>query len=359
MLRTVWSVVLGGLLGTTLACSRSASPPPPRIISPDGQHVAIVVRQGGKMAVDLDGHVGPLYALISDKSLRFSPDSKHLAYAASNLDDELKGFVVLDGRVGPELALMDTSDLILVFSPDSKRLAYVVSREVHPIVVMNGKDGPADPDLDDPPYVTAHQMVVDGNPGPLYSAVGPPIFSHDGKRLAYRAAKGDLWWLIVSDGQPGPEYQGIADPVFSPDGSHLAYKATKEPDKCVIVLDGRPGPQYEDVDDEPTFSPDSRHLAYAATLGLKSRVVIDGRLGPEYDVILEIVFSPDSAHVAYVALNGEKEFVVLDGQAGPEYDDLSPDLVFDTRDRVTYTAVVKGATYHVTQSSNGHATTVK
>ena len=51
-------------------------------------------------------------------------------------------------------------------------------------------------------------MVVDGQAGSLCQALGPPVFSPDGKRLAYIMGKGQKQ-LVAVDGQLGPEYDGI------------------------------------------------------------------------------------------------------------------------------------------------------
>ena len=65
-------------------------------------------------------------------------------------------------------------------------------------------------------------VVVDGQAGPAYGAIGPPVFSPDGKRVAYGAQKGEKT-LVVVDGQEGPEYDWVGDIVFSPDGKRVAY----------------------------------------------------------------------------------------------------------------------------------------
>lgn len=49
-------------------------------------------------------------------------------------------------------------------------------------------------------------MVVDGKAGTEYDDIpSPPIFSPDGKRVAYAAKNGEKW-LVVVDGHAGEEY---------------------------------------------------------------------------------------------------------------------------------------------------------
>ena len=120
-------------------------------------------------------------------------------------------------------------------------------------------------------------------------------------------------------------------------GSFVPYSLTKSPDsksvafvnqvgkkQCVIV-DGKEGKQYDlileitytkarvnpttsviiktQVGDHIKFSPDSQRIAYKAKVGMKWCVVIDRKEEKEYDGILAgtLTFSPDSKRVAYVA----------------------------------------------------------
>ena len=56
---------------------------------------------------------------------------------------------------------------------------------------------------------------------------GSPVFSSDGRRVAYAAKKAGKC-LVVVDGQPGPEHDRVpCGPVFRSDGV-LEYLAVEE-----------------------------------------------------------------------------------------------------------------------------------
>ena len=103
---------------------------------------------------------------------------------------------------------------------------------------------------------------------------GTPVFSPDGKRVAYSARKGGRWFVVV-DGQAGPEYDGImaGTPVFSPDGKRLAYVPEKG-GKWLVVVDGQEGPTY-DMTGHLAFSRKTRvvgrHYRRYPTIEPKSR----------------------------------------------------------------------------------------
>ncbi|HYL11749.1 MAG TPA: hypothetical protein VEV41_01865 [Terriglobales bacterium] len=89
-------------------------------------------------------------------------------------------------------------------------------------------------------------MVVDGKAGAKYDAIGEgaPIFSPDGKRVAYAAQKGAKLFVVV-DGKAGAEYDTIGGGtlVFSPDGKRVAYGARKGAN-WLVVVDGQEGAEY-------------------------------------------------------------------------------------------------------------------
>jgi Tol biopolymer transport system component len=193
-------------------------------------------------------------------------------------------------------------------------------------------------------------VVVDGEAGPEYDALGAPslVFSPDSKRVAYAARKGAKW-LVVVDGEAGPEYDGLAKlsllvrlggvGMFSPDGKHVAYAAQKGA-KWLVVVDAKEGAEFDGVSDL-MFSPDGKRVAYSARKGGKSVVLVDGEESAEFDKVSDLRFSSDSKRVAYVARKGRKQLVLVDGKVSAEYGDepIVYGLVFSPdSNRVAYYA---------------------
>jgi hypothetical protein len=148
--------------------------------------------------------------------------------------------VVVDGHAGAEYDLL--GDGTPIFSPDGKHVAYVAWRGAKELV------------------------VVDGQPGAECERVGGLIFSLDGKRVAYGAKKAGKCFVVV-DGQPGAECEGVRGLIFSLDGKRVAYAAAKGwwKRKWFVVVDGQPGPPYDELGENgPTFDSDGvlEYLAF-------------------------------------------------------------------------------------------------
>ena len=117
------------------------------VFSPDSQRVAYVARAGEKWIVVIDGQEGKDYDDI--QSLIFSPDGQHLAYLAERSDSlwaifaiwrkfTYEKFVVMDGH--EHKGYLRITEKSLVFSPDSRHLAYLASRDERWAVVVDGEE---------------------------------------------------------------------------------------------------------------------------------------------------------------------------------------------------------------------------
>lgn len=282
--------------------------------TPDGRRLVYVALRGEKTVVVVDGREGKAYDRVGAAIPVFSADGKHMAYTAR--DYGRPEVVVLDGKEGPGFEAVPATSL--VFSAAGDRFAYGGRRE-------NGR----------------WSAVVDGVVGPEYDQVDRLAFGAEGGRFAYHAKKGGRWVLVV-DGKEVVEAEEFSKdaPVFSPDGRRVAQGLKKDGGwkMVALVLDpvaegevsGVIGGEYDRGAGLPLFSADSRHLAYIGWQGRKRMAVVDGRRGPEFDAITDLVFSPDGRRLAYEAAWLHREdaskpdtwFVVVDDEPKPEYDGL-------------------------------------
>jgi len=135
----------------------------------------------------------------------------------------------------------------------------------------------------------ARRVLVDGrHVGGTYDQIakGTPIFSWDGKRVAFVGRREKRCFVVIDDKVSEPyEIQGdpqdgwpLAALVFSPDGKHVAYQVHQK-NGTTLVIDGKTYGPYDDVPIsggkhvwglwEFMFSPDSRSFAYRARKGEK------------------------------------------------------------------------------------------
>jgi hypothetical protein len=199
-------IVMDGLPGKTyqrLADSRL-------VYSSDSNHYAYTVEADGKAFMVVDGVEGPPCMRIEPDRYVFSPDSARFAYAAlvesgkthADVQKLLKVaspdggprrecayVVIVDGKAGPEFMEVEAGP---VFSPDAKHVAYAAFRTAE----GEQKDG--------------HVLVLDGVEQGTYDADFRDItFSPDSKHIVYGIAMNTRWGpkhSYVVDGLPGGVY---------------------------------------------------------------------------------------------------------------------------------------------------------
>jgi Tol biopolymer transport system component len=196
---------------------------------------------------------------------------------------------------------VDPNDGAPVFSPNGKRLAYIAQEGSQRFVVLDGK------------------------PGAKYEAVskGTLTFSPDSKRLAYVAGKGGKWTVVLDGAEGKPHTDVLTTPLrFSPDGTKLAYAARIDSGKWAVVVNGKaePGLDYIGPFTGLNWSPDSKRLAYAGQLDRQWAMIIDDK-GFPYDELAWLVFNPDSTEAAFCAQKGGKWVLVV----------RAPDRMYESR----------------------------
>ncbi|MEX2215238.1 MAG: hypothetical protein WD768_13985 [Phycisphaeraceae bacterium] len=222
-----------------------------------------------------------------------SPSNRRIAFVI--LRDGLR-YAVLDGVEGKPYRRIGG----LVFSPDSSRLSYIAKRSDGKVLV-----------------------VVDEKESEDFDALGrgPATFSPDGKRLAFAGLREGKWRVLI-DGEAGEAYEAIGAILFSPDSKRVAYPALKE-GKWRAVVDGQEHAAVTEIGrNEIIFSPDSKHVAYAAIDGNQQNMMVDGIPGRTFDGITGFGFSENGRRTAYVALRNRQCVLVVDGQEKATYEHI-------------------------------------
>lgn len=271
--------------------------------SPDGSHIAYETTSAGIGVMEADG-TNPLELEESAYNLSWSPDSALIAYLRN---DEI-WVVHPDGsnrrRVAPEW----TSEI--TWSPDSATIAYAN----HEVAVVN-IDG------------TGRRLLA-----PWRSGTDRPVWSPDGKRIAFLRLRHGGIWAMDADGtdweQLTVENFGF-DPDWSPDGSRIAYAGDLGWRVFSINADGTDERQLTsgNYDWHPVWSPDGTRIAFRHNTYLDGGISVVNSDGARqqrltvgsHDYIP--FWDPDSRGIAYgnrdgiwvINANGSGRSRILDG----------------------------------------------
>ena len=177
------------------------------------------------------------------------------------------------------------------FGPDGVSVAYVAAREGKRFLVLNEKEDIL-PDSDLP---------------------NPPVVRPDGKGAGIILATKDgfsLYQAFTGEGLHGKKYQAAGGLIYNKDGSRYAYIA-RQNKRVFMVVNGKEGPAF-DMIVMPMFSPDGKYLVYRARKDGKRFVVVANANGkvirqhPAYEQVFQPVFTADGKSVAYGVKDGNK-----------------------------------------------------
>lgn len=289
------------------------------VFSPDGGRIAFRgVRGEQNFLVVGEAEKGPFEGV---GPAEFSPDGKRLAYSVTDKDGTQR-YVIDDVK---QKAFAEVTGL--VFSKDSSSFAYWAGRAGECLIVHGDREGPkyttvSRPVLSADGKTLAYRATSDGKSrvivgdkkGLDFDEVWTPALSADGKHVAYVAKSGAKWCVVV-DGVPGREFDeppSTPEPVFSPDGKRVAYGAVLGQGRQsgqgieAVFVDGNRVPAMFSHVSQIAFTPSGQHVVYVAERDGKEHLVIDRERGDPFDSVYRYVISPDGKRVAFGARVGKE-----------------------------------------------------
>ncbi|MFW5799028.1 MAG: hypothetical protein ACOCXX_05160 [Planctomycetota bacterium] len=337
----------------------------PVVFSPDSSHYAYVAETRGRQVVVVDGTPTPPCDAVMDGSLKWSPTGARLAWAAKVKD---KWHVVDRGK--PGVACDEVLAGCPVFGPTGKRLVYGARTGKAWTVVLDGTPlKPTFEGIGANSFAFSHDgkrlawwatrggravVMVDGRRlgEPVDAVVMPPRFGPLGRHVAVGVDSGGTR-RVVLDGTAQPAFDNLVagSLVFSFDGSRLAYVAARG-GKYVLVVDGKAGRGHEKIGSAPVFSPDGKRVAYLAVDGGAETVIENGKAGSRYEAVIagSLRYNP-AGKLEYLAGDGDKWFAVVDGTPQGRFDAIGQSGFVGPRDRRIFVAANNGKQHVVTDGA--------
>jgi hypothetical protein len=317
--------------------------------SEDNKSVGFVAAKEGRFCASIDGNDGDLYDAIAPQTLTFSPDSRHVVFYAQK-DGVWK--VVLDGKEGPRCdGILPGSP---VFSADGAHMSYVGWGQNQQFLAMDQIVTPIQDDVSKV-FKNTLRFGEDGIRVSFVGRKGSRIFLYIGKtatvpydipsghvlvensiatdrygdRYAFRMATSGQHYVVI-DGKPGTSYACVGNPIFSSDGKSVAYAASRDanrPASAFMVTDKYEGARFDNIFDRQFVA---NRLVYTALRDKGYFVVLDDKeFGPFEEIVRFPVFNNDGSHFAFIVRFGKTGFkIVFDDRPSETYDGILCGPVF-------------------------------
>lgn len=361
--KTGFRIVLDGQPGEWFSGMRNATGA--MQFSPDGRRFAYYTTDGrGQARWFVDGVAQRVINDVRPHSIaqmrgigvvepplraRFSPDSGRFAYFGDIVE---KGVAIIeDDVVGPVFKAVHFP----VFSPDSRHLAYAAQTySKTAALVLDGAT------VGDWPAIVVGPAVFSTNG----DRVATTLRREDGGIFRKRR-----WYSVAIDGRRSPEEEGedaSEYPTFSPDGGRVAWWL-QQGDRVALVVDGVVQGVQWSVDSEVRFDP-AGGLVYAAKIGASKTVVHGDQPGPVADDMVVLGTTTENfgrdpwalpstpqfrisaaGRIAWAGVFKGKQHPILDDEVGPAFDAIIGCRV-DTGAAATWWARRDNVIYRVDRS---------
>jgi hypothetical protein len=304
-------------------------------LSRDGRRFAYTGRMNERWFAVVDGKDGPGFDAVGMP--KFSPDGLHVVYNAIRSD---RAHFVVDGRTlaaseqfpsgWDELFSGDSSRVILIMNSatdaalhrivisdlvlknkqtkDIRAILFVYNRSadrIAGIAEAEGKKRVVSFSIDAPERVKE---------GALFDDIADHQFAPDGSSLVYLGIRGKDRYLVLNEREDLlPEGFGMNEPVARPDMKAAAILIRDEKGFFVheAFVRARAKPKHYEEAGSLLYSPDSSRIAHVAKQGGRVFLVVNGREGPAFDMVVSPMYSPDGRYLVYRARQDGKRFVVV------------------------------------------------
>lgn len=303
-------------------------------VSEDLRHVTwIEGEKEGQKRMVTNGVPGKWYDDIKEYPMGFSANGETLCYEAHLGDKVIPVCNGADGQPFDELEFIKMSPdgahiltggrigRINQVYLDGKLIRETPVKLHKAAMAANGKAAWTEWDMGGRLTGEEFQMMVtsDGLEGEKFSAIYEMCFAKEIRDDLYyiAAKKGENRYLMRNTEQLKPDMGSAYQFTLTDDGTSYAY-VSPDGDKSRMVVKGDIGPEFDSIWDPATFSPDGQRHMYEAKNDNQALLVIDGEIfahdfGPLKSVTSPI-FSPDSHHwAAGFRLNDQEYVVVKDG----------------------------------------------
>lgn len=308
------------------------------IFSPNSQHIAFGARRGNRWFAVKDGIEEEPHDGFVIGSMTFSPDSK-LAYG--HYIGQLMGRYQLGGKIivvddGRKIAEYDKSrgeslvEKSLKYSPDSKILAYGAMRGGKYFAVINGEEKePHDkisqdiffsPDSRHFGYAAIDDdvwhLILDGRESDVYHGIGWCLFSPDSQHVAYKVNETRGGFIVLDKEKKRKYPDGILDQFygFSPNSKRFVYGAERGANQFAVLDDVEQNEYLGLPQIRPSFSPDSNHVVYAASKNNRNMLITvdDDELDMDINLVIGANFVFDNSNKFHTLVTSRNRIYQLD-----------------------------------------------